>query len=391
MNRFSQFLLVLLCISVTFNIFLYTTPPSLNPESDIAEAITSPENQTRANQKDVSAKYTGSSDLSSPTEANSGVSARIPDLTIELDETTRQEWISRTEQWLLAGEIVKARDFIQRYLQRYPRDVEFLLLEADLIDKTAHISETLAHYYSVLDLPLNEAQIIYVRERIKAIVQENVDKLRQIRSWDILATFVEPLWQFAPTNRHYILLLSEAYARQQMPSLMEYVLASILPDDPDAVRIRRLIRSDIKIAKEETEEAVDATQFDRAIDLTRRGDHFVVSATLNNRKMNLMIDTGASTTVLTQKAFSKLRTGRFNSDFIGEYLVNTAGGQIKAPIYRLRSMAIADYRIKDIAVVVLPMEEFSQADGLLGMNFLREFDFRIDQLRALLFLTSLKK
>jgi hypothetical protein len=37
-------------------------------------------------------------------------------------------------------------------------------------------------------------------------------------------------------------------------------------------------------------------------------------------------------------------------------------------------------------VVILPMQSINNADGLLGMNFLREFDFKIDQRQSLMFI-----
>jgi clan AA aspartic protease (TIGR02281 family) len=299
----------------------------------------------------------------------------------------KQDWIEQCQKWISVGEWSKATDFIQRYLQQNPRDIEFLLLEALLIEKTNHISYALAHYYSVLDLPLTEEQQILVMSKIDSLVAENVDKLKQIRSWDILATFLEPLWQFDPTNRNYILDLSEAYAQQQLSSLMEYVLASILPEDPEAIRIRRLISSLELADNNGSEDQLPPETFDRAVALEKIGDHFIVEAKTMNAQVKLMLDTGATTTVISEKAFNRISTDTL-SDFVGEYIVNTAGGQVQAPIYRFRELSIADYSVDNIAVVVLPLEEFSDADGLLGMNFLKEFVFRIDQQRSLLYLDN---
>ena len=55
-------------------------------------------------------------------------------------------------------------------------------------------------------------------------------------------------------------------------------------------------------------------------------------------------------------------------------------------MYQFASLEIAQAKVRNINVMVLPLDELGHSDGLLGMNFLREFDFRIDQNKALLHL-----
>ncbi|MGY0622683.1 MAG: TIGR02281 family clan AA aspartic protease, partial [Paraglaciecola chathamensis] len=58
----------------------------------------------------------------------------------------------------------------------------------------------------------------------------------------------------------------------------------------------------------------------------------------------------------------------------------------RSPMYQFASLEIAQAKVRNINVMVLPLDELGHSDGLLGMNFLREFDFRIDQNKALLHL-----
>lgn len=373
MTKLSWLLFFLLCISLGYNLVQYQNGKGITEviNNTIPAIETSPTSENQSNKQQ--------------SKIDENLLLSMEDISANI--SYKQDWIEQCQKWISVGDWSKATDFIQRYLQQNPRDIEFLLLEAELIEKTNHISYALAHYYSVLDLPLSEEQQIYVTSRVDSLVSENVDKLKQIRSWDILATFLEPLWQFDPTNRNYILDLSESYAQQQSSSLMEYVLASILPDDPEAIRIRRLIKT-VELADiQDNEETFPPETFDRAVALEKIGDHFIVEAKAMNAQVKLMLDTGATTTVLSVKAFNRISSDTL-SEFVGEYIVNTAGGQVTAPIYRFRQLSIADYSVDNIAVVVLPLEEFSDADGLLGMNFLKEFVFRIDQQRALLYLDN---
>lgn len=297
----------------------------------------------------------------------------------------KQTKIRQIDAWLVTKQYDKARDVIQRYLQQHPDDMAFLLLEAKLIDKTAPIGEVLSHYYTLLDSALNDEQRVYVQGRIDTLTAENIDKLTSINAWDILADFLEPLWQFDPENKSIILSLSESYARMNSETLMEYVLASLLPDDPDAIRIRNLLQPTILELSPDTDSSPERSPPTRGIPLQRRGDHFIVATQIKERNVPLMIDTGATTTVLTESAFKRLYSAQ-RPEFIGQYAVNTAGGRVTAPVFRIPRMAINEFEVSNVAIVVLPMESFRQADGLLGMNFLREFDFRIDQRASQLYL-----
>lgn len=292
------------------------------------------------------------------------------------DEKSKQ--IFAVRQWIAAAEYDRARDYILGHLRAFPNDIDFLLLEAELIRKTNGINYTIAHYYELLDLPLNTEQRANVLEIIIELAADNINKLKTIRSWDILETFVEPLWQFDPTRKSFILALAESYAWQNQESLMENVLASLPKEDIDAKRIRQIltVSSDISIQQEESKP--DKTYYDRVVRLQRHGDHFITNTFIGRDRLKLMIDTGASTTVINQRTFKSLSYSS-SHDYVGHFTVNTAGGQVNAPVYRLNSMHIGGFKVSDIAVVVLPMPDFQAADGLLGMNFLREFDFKIDQ------------
>jgi clan AA aspartic protease (TIGR02281 family) len=366
---------VSLLLSVALNIYFITT------------MVPSPKQQTSSKLKPVITKQTsatGSNSIAQTQQATKTLENSQQQPSANINE--KQQWLSEVRNWLNLGETSKAQTFIQEYLRKHPQDSEFLLLEGDLIAATENISTALAHYYTLLDLPLSDQQKLEVNSKIDALALDTINKLKGVKSWDILANFVEPLWQIAPYDRAYILTLAEAYAEQQRRSLMESALASLPDDDPDALRVRHIIDETGETSLGEQDDSLfNPEQYSRSITLIRSDDHFLVRANLQGNNLVLMLDTGASSTVISQRVFNKMRRSQ-DAEFIGRYMVNTAGGQIEAPIYQFRRLSIADYVVKDVAVIVLPMEDFNQADGLLGMNFLREFDFKIDQQNALLYL-----
>ncbi len=120
------------------------------------------------------------------------------------------------------------------------------------------------------------------------------------------------------------------------------------------------------------------------ITLLRKGSHFMVDASLNQQDVRLLIDTGASFTVLSRSAAQQL--GLQASDAVKKIVVNTANGTTEALLYRIESMALGVFTVSSIDIAVVEQLQITGAAGLLGMNFLEQFDFRIDQQDAQLFL-----
>ena len=85
--------------------------------------------------------------------------------------------------------------------------------------------------------------------------------------------------------------------------------------------------------------------------------------------------------VLEQRGIRYQDTGRTGS-------FNTANGTVRAPVYKLDSLSVGDWHVKHLEIGVLELAGISSADGLLGMNFLNNFQFFIDQNEALLRLSA---
>ncbi len=119
--------------------------------------------------------------------------------------------------------------------------------------------------------------------------------------------------------------------------------------------------------------------------LTRRGDQFIVQAALDaGEQVSLLIDTGASMSVISQRKFESL--GYSVQGPLAYF--STAGGVVEAPVMTLPGLSLGSARVRQIAVGVLAADFPEDIDGLLGMNFLRHFEFRIDQQSGELILES---
>ena len=106
------------------------------------------------------------------------------------------------------------------------------------------------------------------------------------------------------------------------------------------------------------------------------GDHYIVEVLLNDSiKANLIVDTGATMVVLSERIGRKLGIHR-NSDLptIG---MSTAGGKVEAPLFILDSLKLGSAEVLNVETTTNPY--MGDMDGLLGMAFLGEFKVEMDR------------
>ncbi len=295
-------------------------------------------------------------------------------------------WLEQANSWLSNGNIALLKVLEQLFLKRFPDDFDFLLLEGDRLSRTESLLSGAIAYYELQSRPINDQEYEHVSERISEVTLPNLEKLMQSEAWDIVERFAEPLLQFEPDNERFLLILAEAYAQRQEASLMEQTFSRVTYRedlDDEFKRIRSLIRYRTLVKPIESEPRENTN---RGIALVQTGSHYIVRAFLDNRsELDLLIDTGASTTAISQQRFRRLYK-KHRPELIGRFPINTANGQVNAPIFRFSSLTIDKFQVNNFAIIVLPDRSNLDSDGLLGMNFLRHYDFRIDQRSSELFL-----
>lgn len=110
--------------------------------------------------------------------------------------------------------------------------------------------------------------------------------------------------------------------------------------------------------------------------LTGRDGQFIVEAMIDNRyPVKLLVDTGAAITAIDAGV---LQMAGYDLDGERQYFV-TANGVVSAPVVTLAAVSLGNALIAELPVGALALSMPGDVVGLLGMNFLRHYDFKIDQ------------
>ena len=94
--------------------------------------------------------------------------------------------------------------------------------------------------------------------------------------------------------------------------------------------------------------------------------HFVAEATVNGRRVTLMVDTGATTVALTDATARRL--GIYPAGGAYREHLSTANGVVMAARVTLSEIRLGNVSLRDVAAVVVPGNALPV--DLLGMSFL---------------------
>lgn len=123
--------------------------------------------------------------------------------------------------------------------------------------------------------------------------------------------------------------------------------------------------------------------YKKAIPLTKRGSHFLMNVNINGQNLNLMIDTGATYTSLN-KNITDILDYTVVKD---EIFLYTANGSIKEKLIEVDQLQVEDISLKKFQLVTSQIDSPND-DGVIGMNFFKKFDFKIDQEENILYLSG---
>ena len=140
-------------------------------------------------------------------------------------------------------------------------------------------------------------------------------------------------------------------------------------------RLEQVLRENIP--RVSTSRVISSSQEPTTIRVQMNGSSIIVPVVLNGSlKTHMVMDTGATFTTVTPRIAKKLglRLDRYAS----RVPLMTANGYITAPLTRLTSLKVGSAEVQSLVVAVLNFSSNPQIAGLLGLNFLNQFNTSID-------------
>ena len=275
-------------------------------------------------------------------------------------------------------------DLVELWLESYYEDISVLLLLAEN-QRFCGAAEEAARTLLVADTyALAPGQKARVTAAVNRLVEATDKSLSEEQSWTELLNFYEFL---------QVSDLATNSSRLRMASLYQLLgdsdrsrdLLRALKQNDDGLDPEWTAAIDLQWARSTHHASADDPPR-RAMPLTRRGDHFLLAASLNDvNPLILMIDTGASVTTLSRESFTRV-DGTGLLGYRGTRLFNTANGMARGDVYLASSLSLGDTRISAVEIAVLDYDSSPGIDGVLGMNVLRNFRFEIDQDKDILYL-----
>ena len=288
---------------------------------------------------------------------------------VNLAMQLKTQWLSHADQWLLEGKVESVKLLTEAWLRARPYDKALRYLQVQWQLAAGQIENALETLYGLVEeLPATE-QGRLARE-ISEIVDTELARLSEQKAWQPMITFIERLLWHEPQHPPYILMLAKAHIELQQYSQAKTLLYSLQFNAFYAEQVKSLLA------------LIDLNNLQSvSIALEQQREHYLVNGLVDNNAIRLMIDTGASISVMSAKYFNGIKN-QLAPEFIRNATINTAGGIVKAPIYQFSSFEIGEYRIPNMKFVVMVLEDSgskNNGDGLLGMNYLKAFHFQIDQ------------
>jgi clan AA aspartic protease (TIGR02281 family) len=188
----------------------------------------------------------------------------------------------------------------------------------------------------------------------------------------LLIEFLKSQIELDIQSSFYIYQLALEYFKQERYDETITLLKEIEYDYEYEEKVKDLLQ---KIEKKRTQRSPYNYQFP----LTKIGNHYTLTVKINNIDFTLLLDTGASLTMIDDVKLPILPTLQENVS------LQTAGGEIVANIKEAESFSIGEIELTNFHIVSASFEN-ENYDGLLGMNFFKEFQFKIDQNNSLLLL-----
>jgi len=303
------------------------------------------------------------------------VMAKYPDIQSKLSKSDaikhKKIIIGHVQLLSKLGQSTIAHALLTLYLKHEYRDVRALLLMANLYQEAGNEMEAIEVLFQAKSYAYTPELIKQTVKAIRSAVKNYNMQLLIRKDYIAQLDLYRRLTELEPEYALHFIGLAETYL--SLGNVFDARKALDLTlHDSSVLDKRNDIISRIEVNMEPNR------HYAAEVSLQALGNQFLVDVLLNNsQNAVLLLDTGASLSIISTELLAVLGIP-YQHTFKTAWF-STAGGRIKAPIIKLNSIAIDEAVVENIEAGVIGEFDNKKFDGLLGMNFLRHFEFFIDQ------------
>jgi len=263
------------------------------------------------------------------------------------------------------------------YLDIEPKDIRTKLQLVNAYKVLKEYDKALAILKKLLENSNSAMEQEMLNKEILKTSNMYIDELNKAKDFQQLIDFLEEQIEHGLNTAFYTFTLAKHYShtKKDYPLAIK-LLKEIEFDENYGEKAKALLK---KLETIEAEEAKYTYKFP----LIKEGEHFFISVNIDEIPLKLLLDTGASYSLVNEDKLSSLT---LLDDAI---TLQTASGEIQSKLQQAQIFKIEELEIKDFKLVTSTFKQ-KNADGLLGMNFFKQFKFKIDQEEGVLYLKNKK-
>lgn len=271
------------------------------------------------------------------------------------------------EKQLENGQLNAAKELLEAMLASYPDEMDILVLNISLHELQGDFFQAIALAYDSQYRTFNSNLKAVRVAAARALFRRAAKQFEIQRDWSQIAQ----LSALALSLDSQFAIAQYQLARAQLEQQAFIAANSSASALLDSVELRDAAQRLIGEIERRQQTASD-------IPLTPHGDQYIVAVRISNAaEISMLVDTGASICTLSRSVFEVIQA-QVDASYLREIQLNTAGGVVTVQLYRLSSLSLGSDRVTDLEIAINPHSN-TKFDGLLGMNFLRHFEFAIDQ------------
>jgi len=304
---------------------------------------------------------------------------------------TMQQWHSALLGFLSnalnRGETALFIDLVDQWLQFRYSDIDVLLLLAQYNRVMDYHSEALQTYVHAGTYALSGHDKQRVQQKLQEYIGLRDAELSDQGYWYELLMFYAELDRLEIDTPPQQFRYAELLLMHGDESAADAVLNELKARGGWEQQIAELRRQFQETGEYQAAQSAAAPGYESSIPMRAVGHHYLLEVRVNGEPTGpLLLDTGATITMLTDEAFGRLISNSGWQD-LGSRLFNTANGLVRGRLLQVDEMQLGNYLLKDVKVSVQGGSLGGGVQGLLGMNVLSRFHFKIDQDQHQLMLT----